>query len=105
MPIYTYQCGRCRHQTDRRMAVGLRDTVMVCPACDEGLAKRVFAPTVNIVVPEHFRHMQADFLPRPDDTAAWENLGRDSQMHARPKAGHDFEEFARRDLAQQGVRL
>jgi putative FmdB family regulatory protein len=101
MPVYTYQCNRCRHHLDRRMSVGLRDTVMACPACDEGLAKRLFTPTLNIAVPEHFRHDQAGFLPPRSDTAAWEARSKGSQNHAARQ--ETYEEFVRRDLREQGM--
>jgi hypothetical protein len=60
-----------------------------------------FTPTPNISVPEHFRHMQSDFLPRADDTAAWEHRGSSSAYHSMPEKQPNFEEFVRRDLAQQ----
>lgn len=107
MPLYEYECDRCQHTFEHRIAVGLRNTVLVCRACAEGLAKRKFTPTANIITPEHFRHLQSEFLPQAGDTAAWEHRAKDSQYHVGGKRddGKEFEEFVRRDMARQGASL
>jgi hypothetical protein len=44
---------------------------------------RVFTPTANLLIPEHFKHMQSQFLP-PKGDPKWAELGRDDLTHAAP---------------------
>ena len=99
MPVYAYQCVwmlcRCRFDAARRVAE--RDGVH-CPKCGAE-ADRVFTPTANIHIGEHFRHLQSDFMP-PKGDPSWEYLGRDDQLHAPPKEDglkeHLLDKFAGR---------
>jgi len=48
-------------------------------------------PTGNILVPEHFRHNQRDFLP-PKGDPSWDKIemGSGSQSHAPPSPGEQL---------------
>lgn len=92
MPLYDYECMdfECGRTFEVWMPVDRRDEHPKCPTCNEK-GWRVFSPTVNILVPEHFRHNQRDFLP-PKGDPAWAGIqmGGDSQMHSRPSAGEQL---------------
>jgi putative FmdB family regulatory protein len=109
MPLYEYECNECGLRAEQRRSVEGRDRPYWCngkTGCQEGQWVRVFTPTANIVIGEHFRHLQSDFLPAPGDTEAWEARGNASQAHtAKKDDGREFEEFVRRDMARQGVSL
>src|SRR5882724_7141605 len=93
MPIYTYQCESCGLTQDIRVSVKARDRVWSC-GCG-GEARRVFTPTANIFVHDHFRVLQSDLLPEKGNKA-WEHLqtGSGSQVHT-PKTESFREHFDR----------
>ena len=98
MPTYTYQCHLCEEPWDEQRPVVRRDEENACTWCGLGTVRRVFTPTATVLVPEHFRHDQSQFMPQAWDTAAWEARGRDDQQHAPARTGEDFEEHLERDL-------
>ena len=61
-----------------------RDEEAFCPACPAGTLRRVFTPTANIHIGDHFHYLQSEFQP-PKGDPSWEYLGRDDQVHAPPK--------------------
>jgi len=88
MPRFDWRCASCG-------AVGeiwVREAVpcQPCRSCG-GTAHRQFIPTVNILVPEHFRHNQRDFLP-PKGDPSWDKIemGSGSQSHAPPSPGEQL---------------
>jgi putative FmdB family regulatory protein len=102
MPNYEYKCDICAGIETQRRAVDDRDEAnWVCSNCGMRGLERIFTVTANIITPEHFRHMQSDFLPRAGDAAAWEHQGSSSAYHSMPATQPSFEEFVQRDLAQQ----
>jgi hypothetical protein len=105
LPIYKYLCCACNEYVDQRRSVDDRDAEHRhdCETFGNKLW-RIFTPTANIVTPEHFRHLQSDFLPAAGDTEAWAARGNASQSHVATKKddSREFEEFVRRDMAQQG---
>lgn len=82
MPIYTYKCDNCGQEMGRRRSVEDRNVPEKC-FCGYP-ASRYFEPgAVQIQVPEHFRHLQGDFLPGAGDTEAWDaRQGTGSTSHA-----------------------
>ncbi len=98
MPIYEYECSRCKRRMDERRGVTWRDMDVYCTECPAGTMKRVFTPTATVLVPEHFRHDQSQFQPMAWDTAAWEARSKGHQSHAPQKPGEDFQEHLERDL-------
>lgn len=82
MPLYSYKCYHCGLLTEQRQSVAERNRPIDCE-CGKP-AGRIFEPTANLLVPEHFRHTASDFLPEKGDPA-WKGMGRDSsQTHAKP---------------------
>ena len=73
MPKYLYRCGTCGREIEMWRPVDLRNLVRFCPEPCDGLVKRVFTPTANIMVQEHFRHNQRDFVPEKGDPK-WDDL-------------------------------
>lgn len=90
MPLYEYRCEECGLYFDRKEMTEMRNALQACPWC-AGDAGRIFTPTANIVIAEHFRHNQRDFLP-PKGDPAWDKIqmGGDSQIHSRPSAGEQL---------------
>ena len=81
MPIYTYKCFHCGLLSERRQSVGERNRPIPCE-CGQP-AGRIFEPrSIQIQTPEHFRHLQSDFLPDAGDTAGWEARQTSSNSHA-----------------------
>lgn len=75
MPTYTYQCSNphCQQIEDQRRPVLGRNIARVCDVCNWGLLKRVFTPTVNLIVPGHFMLDKDWAMPEKGDPA-WENM-------------------------------
>ena len=90
MPLYDWYCIACK-VTFEAFAHFDERAGMLCPHCTNHVTRRVFTPTVNILVPEHFRHNQRDFLPEKVDPA-WNKIemGSGSQSHAKPSAGEQL---------------
>jgi len=82
MPYFVYECRLCSVIRNVRRPVDQRDEELECLECD-GPMERVFTPTANLQIPEHFKHLQSQFLP-PKGDKAWEYLGRDDRSHAAP---------------------
>ena len=96
MPTYEYECLACFERYDAVRPVDSRHKAW-CPKCGE-VSGKVFTPTANVFIAEHFRHDQSQFLPPADDTAAWEARSKGNMSHAPAKVGADFAEHLERDL-------
>lgn len=96
MPRYDYECS-CGAVFERRQPVAERATA-ACHLCGAPAPKRFSLPLL-IEVPEHFRHLQSQFLPEKG-SEKWADLATKadiSQYHS-PREGpslkdHLSEEF------------
>jgi len=99
MPHYLYECKSCSVIRDARRPVDLRDEELACLECD-GPMERVFTPTAMILTPEHFRHMQSDFLPDREDKKGWENRTSNSGYRPSEPARESLHEHLDREFWQ-----
>jgi putative FmdB family regulatory protein len=89
MPRFDFKCPECGSVFEGIVKSEVR--TVACLSCGCRDAWRQFHPTVNILVPEHFRRNQRDFLP-PKGDKAWDKIemGSGSQSHAKPSAGEQL---------------
>ncbi len=70
MPSYDFSCGGCGSTFEQRASMATE--VIACLKCGKS-AQRKFSPTLNIFLPEHFRHARSLALP-PKGSPLWENM-------------------------------
>lgn len=107
MPLYEYRCNRCGRMADQRRAVDQRDEERECGSCWYGVMERRFSLPLLIEVPEHFRHLQSQFLPAKEDKQGWEGLATRadlSQMHG-PKPEPSLSAHLKEDLGLTRERI
>ena len=46
MPTYEYACSRCPYVEEKRLSIGLRNALFLCPKCDGLMGLKISAPAV-----------------------------------------------------------